>query len=395
MNLTIAQARQFILSKHGLLDKHKFIGKEGALEYIKQTGCLQFDPVDLCGQNAQISLNARVKNFTKSTLEELLYKDRLLFDYPDKNLSIIPIEFWPYFRRYRQIAIENGKHTEGMTQLEARTLKYIKENGPVSSGSLPLTGSIRWQSSIHWSGNWNGETKAARAVLEQLYSSGQLVIHHKKGTRKFYDLAENHIPEEILSAPDPLPDEFGHQKWRVLRRIGAVGLLWNRPSDAWLYIQNLTTPRRNEIFKALIEEGKILPTKVEGIDHILYIQKEDAILIERIKANHGFEERCELIAPLDCFMWDRKIIQAIFGFHYTWEIYTPPAKRKYGPYVLPLIYGENFAGRIEALRRGKNLEVKNIWLEPDIRKTKKMQTAINNCLKRFAAFNDCDLLIQI
>ena len=393
-SLTLPQARQLILQKHGLLGEHKFQNKEGALSYIRQTGCLQFDPVDLCGQNAQIVLQARVKGFTKSTLEELLYKDRQLVDYPDKNLSIIPVADWPYFQRYRDAAIAGGQRTEGMAELEAQALAYIRENGPVNSDELPLAGGIRWQSSIHWSGNWNGDTKASRAVLEHLYSTGKLIIHHKKGSRKFYDLAKKHIPTEILSAPDPLPDEFEHQKWRVLRRIGAVGLLWNRPSDAWLYIQNLSTPRRGEIFHALLEEKKIIPLTVEGIAQTLYIRAEDDPMLEAVLQNPSYKPRCELIAPLDCFMWDRKLIQALFGFHYAWEIYTPPEKRKYGPYVLPIIYGEGFAGRVEAVcdRKNKTLIVKNIWLEEGIKMTKKLQTAIGSCLKRFATFNHCDLM---
>ena len=394
--LTTPQARQFLLLKQGLLGPHKFAGKEGVMAYIHQTGCFQFDPVDLCGQNAQIMLQARVKDFTKATLEELLYKDRKLFDYPDKNLSILPVTDWPYFQRYRAAATEGGKQAQGMAELEAKTLAYIQEKGPVNSNDLPLEGGIRWQSSIHWSGNWNSETKASRAVLEQLYSTGQLIIHHKKGTRKYYDLAKNHIPKEILEAPDPLPDEFEHQKWRVLRRIGAIGLLWNRPSDAWLYIQDLSASRRGEVFRSLLEEGKITPITVEGLSHTLYCRSEDLSLIEAVKdatKPPNINPRCELLSPLDCFMWDRKIIKALFGYEYSWEIYTPAIKRKYGPYVLPLIYGQNFVGRVEALcdRKNKALIIKNIWYEEGVKHTKKLQAAVDNCLERFAKFNDCGL----
>ncbi|MCL2571557.1 MAG: winged helix DNA-binding domain-containing protein [Defluviitaleaceae bacterium] len=394
INLTNLQARRFLLLKHGLLGEHKFHGKQGIMAFIRQTGCFQFDPVDLCGQNAQIMLQARVKDFTKSMLEELLYVDRRLFDYPDKNLSILPVTDWPYFQRYRDTAIHGGRRFPGMEELEAKALAYIRENGPVSSSELPLEGGIRWHSSIHWSGAGNKETKASRAALEQLYSTGQLVIHHKKNTRKFYDLAENHIPKEILSAPDPHPDEIEHQKWRLLRRIGAIGLLWNRPSDAWLYIQGLDTTRRGKIFTALLEEEKIIPIKVEGISHTLYIQSGDLSLIETIKSGLEPKPRCEVISPLDCFIWDRKLIKAIFNYEYAWEIYTPPVKRKYGPYVIPLIYGESFAGRVEAIRdaKTKTLIIKNIWFEESIKQTKKMQTAIDSCLKRFTKFNDCELV---
>ena len=65
LTLTNKQARQFILLKHGLLGAHKFIGKQGALEFVRQAGCIQFDPVDSCGKNAELTLQSRVKNFIR------------------------------------------------------------------------------------------------------------------------------------------------------------------------------------------------------------------------------------------------------------------------------------------------------------------------------------------
>ena len=88
IHLTNLQARQFILLKQGLIGENKFIGKQGVLQYIQQSGCLQFDPVDICGKNAEISLQSRVKNFNKKMLYELLYNDRLLFDYPDDKSAL-------------------------------------------------------------------------------------------------------------------------------------------------------------------------------------------------------------------------------------------------------------------------------------------------------------------
>ena len=389
--LTRAQARRFLLLKHGLLGAHRFIGKPGALAFVRQVGCIQFDPVDVCGKNAELTLQSRVKGFTKGMLHELLYKDRALVDYPDKNLAIIPTEDWPYFSRYRRRAKENGARFEGLGALEERALSYITENGPVNSDTLPIEGNIRWHSSIHWSGNWAGETNAARAVLEQLYSTGELVIYDKSGARKRYDLAQRHIPPRILRAPEPLPDEFEHRKWRVLRRIGAVGLLWERPSDAWLNIDGLKADQRREAFSKLQEEGKILPVQVEGIRDLLYFRAEDEPLLLQAASDARFTPRCELIAPLDCMMWDRKLIRALFNFEYTWEIYTPAVKRKYGFYVLPLLYGEKFAGRVEAVadKKAGVLTVRHIWLEDGVRETKALQGAINRCLARFARFNGC------
>lgn len=121
ITLTNKQARHFMLLKHGLLGDYKFNGKQGTFDFVRQTGCIQFDPVDSCGKNAELTLQSRVKGFTKQTLYELLYNDRMLVDYPDKNLSIIPTEDWPYFERYRNAAREGGRRFKELKELEANT----------------------------------------------------------------------------------------------------------------------------------------------------------------------------------------------------------------------------------------------------------------------------------
>lgn len=101
VQLTREQARRFLLRRHGLLGGYRFEGKRGVLEFVKQEGCIQFDPVNVCGRSPELVLLSRVKAFTKQMLYELLYQDRVLIDYFDKNLSIFATEDWPYFECYR------------------------------------------------------------------------------------------------------------------------------------------------------------------------------------------------------------------------------------------------------------------------------------------------------
>lgn len=131
---------------------------------------------------------------------------------------------------------------------------------------------------------------------------------------------------------------------------------------------------------------------MEDLKDILFCRAEDLSIIETVLQKDDFKPRCELIAPLDCMMWDRKLIRALFGFDYSWEIYTPADKRKYGFYVLPLLYGDSFIGRVEAVSDKKSctLTVKNIWYEDGVKQTKKLQNAIERCIKRFAEFNICE-----
>ena len=380
-------AARFLLLKQGLFKAYLFEGKRGALDYVRQAGCIQYDPVDVVGKNAELTLQSRVKGFRKKDLYDLLYKERKLFDYTDKELSILPIEDWPYFERYRRLSKEKGKHFEGLNELEEEAKDYIRKHGPVSSSSLPIKGEIRWHSSIHWSGSWEGNpTRASRSVLEQLYTTGELVIHHKEKTRKFYDLAERRLPLSLLEQKDPLPDDFEHIKWRILRRISAVGLLWERNSPAFLGIPNLNTEKRKEAFDQLCQEEKITVVEIEGIRYPFYICQQDRKLLEAAK-EEGKSSRLEFLAPLDPMLWDRDLIKAVFGFDYSWEIYIPKEKRRYGYYVLPVLYGQRFIGRMEPILKDGRLEVKGLWLEKGVRKSKKLNRALNARLKRFAKFN--------
>ena len=389
--LPTIQARQFILAKQGLLGSYRFFGKAGAYDYIQQAGCIQYDPVDVCGKNAELTLQSRVKGFQKTMLEELLYRDRLLVDYADKELSIWPTKDWPYFSPYRERSRIHGDSFPGIIELEQEALSYIRSNGPVSSDTLPIEGETFWYSSMHWSGNWHKKSNAARSVLEQLYTDGTLVIHHKKGSRKFYDLAERCIDPALLSERSPCEDEKSLLCWRVFRRIGAVGLLWDKSSPALLGIQ-INADQRRQTFSALEASGKILPIRVEGIKSLFYYRSEDDALMQDVIAERvDRKPRLEFLAPLDPLLWDKAMIAALWDFHYSWEIYTPSDKRKYGYYTLPVLWGERFIGRIETVadHKGSTLRVKNIWFEPGIRMTKTIRSAIDRTLIRFSRFNDC------
>lgn len=391
--ITRQQARQFVLAKQGLLGEYRFTGKSGAYDYVRQAGCIQYDPVDVCGKNAELTLQSRVKGFKKSMLRELLYEDRMLVDYADKELSIWPVEDWPYFSSYRKRSRDLGKTFEGIAELRKQAIAYISKNGPVSSDMLPIEGEIFWHSSMHWSGNWDKKSPAARSILEQLYTDGELVIHHKKGSRKYYDLAVKHLPEAVLKAKNPCKDENSFLTWRVLRRIGAVALLWDKNSTAFLGLY-LKAEKRKEILKALTDAGKILPVTVEGLKPVFYYRAEDDDLMQSIiDGSADLKARMSFIAPLDPIMWDKSLINALWDFQYSWEIYTPVVKRKYGYYTLPILYGDSFIGRIETVAERKEgiLYVKGLWWEDGIRRTQKINKALEQALKRFASFNDCKL----
>ena len=168
-------------------------------------------------------------------------------------------------------------------------------------------------------------------------------------------------------------------------------MLWDRRSDAWLGI-DMAPEERNAAFARLEREGAITAIRAEGVRFPLYMLSADLPLFESVLSGESApRSRLEFLAPLDPMLWDRNLAEALWDFRYSWEIYTPPAKRKYGYYVLPMLWGDRFIGRIEpkADRKAGTLTVRNVWLEDGVRPTKKLAGLINGAVRRLAAFNGC------
>ncbi|MBR6569287.1 MAG: YcaQ family DNA glycosylase [Clostridia bacterium] len=393
MTITIEQARRFMLMKNGLLGAPALKGKDGVLEYVLQAGCVQFDPVDVCGKSHELALLARVKGFSRQMLWDLLYEDRALIDYFDKNMCIMLTQDWPSLGYMREHFRTHTRSRAEVEKVAGELMKIIRREGCVSSQELMAIlrreqmaeAGVDVDEKVDWP--W-GATSIARAALETLYFRGDLVIHHKTGTVKSYAIAADCLPQELLTAPSPFQNERERQMWQVMRRIGAVGMLWNAASDAWLGVDGLNAQARNEVFQSLMEVQVITPVQVEGLPRPLYVLTEDLPLLDRCSQPVTQDRTVRLLPPLDCMLWDRKLIMALFGFNYKWEIYTPEDQRRYGYYVLPVLCGERFAGRVEPVcDRGSNtLVIRHFWPEEGVTVNDRFLWALEDALRRLARF---------
>lgn len=393
--ITRRDARRFLLLRHGLLGERIYSGAEGVMDYIRRVGCVQFDPVNVCGRNADLALRARVKGYRTETLETLLYKERRLIDYWDKCMSIFPTEDRPHFERnrakWREHFAAEARYAdrtdafERSAKAESLVREELHRRGHASSADLECLGTAKVE---NWF--WGTPAKLSRTTLESMFYKGDLVVHSRQGTLRRYSLAEDVLPREILEAPDPCETAEQHIAFMVRRRIGAVGLLPNGASGAWNCVprvyENLSAEPRKLAFETLLTEGKITPVAVEGFRSPLYYPSEEEDILERACSRKEFAPRVELLPPLDCLLWDRKLIAQIFDFDYTWEIYTPPEKRKFGAYTLPVLCGENFTARVEPVVSGGTLTVRGFWREPGCRLSPE-RGALRAALEKLARFH--------
>lgn len=386
MRITKAQARRFLLMYHGLWTKPAFKGKEGILMYFRRVGCVQFDPLNIVGFNHELVLQSRIKGFKPEMLTDLLYKDRRLMDGWDKNMAIYPVEDWPYLQRVRQNHTQWFNDRTEIKEACQKVLDEIERRGPLSSDDLSEKQQVNW----FWA-----PTTLARAALESLFYSGQLVIHHKKRTRRFYDLPQRCLPKEICTMPDPFASLEAYYEWYVLRRVSGIGLLWNKAGDGWLGISGLKSQERNRAFASLLEKGLLTEVMVEGISAPLYFNSTYTDLMEEAIKDDKPSRKAFALAPLDNLIWDRRLINDMFGFEYRWEVYKPQDQRQYGYYVLPVLYGDRFVARFEPVRdKDGNLVIKNWWWEPRVKISQGMKTAVHRCLEDFRGFLGADAIIN-
>jgi uncharacterized protein YcaQ len=379
IELTKEQARRVLLAHQGLWPPHKLLGKEGVLCFVRHVGCIQYDPLNIVGTNPELVLQARVADFTPALLSELLYQERTLIDGWDKNVSIYGVEDWPYFARRRASLLRHyGDPSRPVVAVLPQVRAALDERGPLSSIDLDLNQQVSW--------SW-APTRIARAALESMYAWGEVVIHHRVNTRKVYDLTYRHLPPELLNAPDPFETEEQYHDWHVLRRIGCVGLLSMRGGDAWLGNRQIKAADRRASAARLLERDDILEARIEGLSGAFFLRSRDKGTLDVALAADPVP-CAAILAPLDNLMWDRRYLQEIFGFEYRWEVYKPAAERRWGYYVLPVLYGDRFVARFEPGRENREefLTIANWWWEPGVTRTGEMDSALAACFARFLRF---------
>jgi len=374
------QARLFLL-RHQHLGSSTLSGsKQSIYDYVRHVGCIQYDPLSITGHNHELVLQARIPGFTPELAQELLYKDRLLVDGWDKNMSIYCTEDWPYFQRGRDLAAARFEGNSELMTTVSRVRQELTERGPLSSLDLEGKDKINWA----WA-----PARLTRAALESMYFWGEVVVHHRVHTRRYYDFTANLLPASILELQDPNQTEDQYNDWYVLRRIGSIGLQWNRSGDGWLGIQGLKSKERTAAVQRLLHTDMIREVIVEGIKLPFYIRTTDTPQLEELlqeTRNPDEEYRASsfaaALAPLDNLLWDRELIRQLFDFEYRWEVYKPAAVRQYGYYVLPLLYGDRFVARFEPVMDKKSgvLTITNWWWEPGESLTPELTTALKEAI---------------
>jgi hypothetical protein len=336
---------------------------ESVLVVVDRLGSLQFDPLDVAGRNHDLVLQARVAGYRRDLTDELLYGRRLLFEAYNKALNLLPTRELPYYRITWQNGADGraGELVREQAALAEKVLAAITAEGPKCSSDFEREAAIDW---------WWGPTSAARAVLDALGVCGRLSLARRDGNRRYYDLTERLFPADVLETRIPEREQLRH---KLLSRYRGHGLLGSQGSGE-LWPGTGTAADRATLRRELLDRGEIVAVAVEGMRGERFIVGDELPLLAQAErevgevagGDAGEAPGCSFIAPLDPLLWDRGALEPLYDFDYRWEVYTPAAKRRWGYYVLPILFGDRLVGRIEPRidRAAKAVRILGLTWEP-------------------------------
>ena len=363
-HVSAATARRFLVLRHLLAPPRSLPAEpESVLRVVDRLGSLQFDPLEVAGRNHDLVLLARVAGYRRDWADHWLYEDRRLYETYNKSLNIVPVAELPLYRyvwdrsRKRHEAGAFDEHAPLVEELLTR----IREQGTLLPRDVGPRQAIDW----YWR-----PTNQVRAILEGLAEVGTLGIARREGNLRVYDLAERLFPEAVLKERRGEEEQQLHRQLARYRANGLLGASGNQ--ELWVGGMGYAADRAARR-ATLVEHGRLLPISVEGLKGERFVVAEDAdylVQAEREitagKPPGGAEPGVTFMAPLDPLCWDRDLLRRLFDFDYVWEVYVPEAKRRWGYYVLPILYGDRLVGRIEPRldRREGALRIVGLWWEP-------------------------------
>lgn len=330
-------ARRFIIRKQHL----DASPQPSMLDVIRDLGCLQLDPIRKVERPHRLILWSRLGQHDPAELDRLRWQSRDLFEYWAHAASLVLSEEYPVHATNMQHARQRKRSQDWLDEhnlhaLRDHVLQRLQDDGALQASDFEHEGAT----AEHFSG-WTSN-RAINRMLDFMWTTGDILVSHRQGNQRYWDLAERCLPGWVQREPlSPVEATY----FSLQKAVKGLGLAQGKAQINYAYTRNRYWHFADAL-KRLQSEGRIVTVQVQGWDGEWWLHAEDLPLLEQIEAG-DFQPRTTLLSPFDNLICDRARTEQIWDFHYRIEIYVPKDKRQYGYYVLPILHGERLIGRMD------------------------------------------------
>lgn len=333
-----AAARLFLRRQRLSDPRSQALTADTLSDFAAAAGGIQLDSINVVERAHRLTLWSRFGAYDAARLDELVYGERLLFEYWAHAACLVPRAHLPAWRRMMLGYRTRDTGWSAWLKKNKRTVEAVeaavREKGPLSGRDLPRP--KRRKPGPGW---WDWD--AVAHALHYLWMSGRLGVHSRTNFHKRYDLAERVIPG--LASVEPLsPEEF--RRWHVRTSLAAMGAATEKDLAGYLSFPRLPRAERRKALVSLIKEGSAVELALEGSSERWFALATD---LPELEHPGPAPKGTTFLSPFDSLLWHRPRAVALFGYDYKIEVYTPAAKRRFGYYVLPILHEGSLVGQLD------------------------------------------------
>lgn len=390
LSASLESVRRLAITKQHLAGKlPSRVTSNAVLSVVRDLGYVQWDPVTVVAPSHLLTFWARVGDFRPSVLEKLLWQEKTLFQHWTPMASLVLTEDYPLYlslmRRYPDSLSHSwGNHRERAKRFLAqhsnlrRKILHELTKGPRSIGDFEDHHRSRSNE-----GGWSAGSDVSYMLFHLMMSGDVMVVGHR-GNQNIWGLSEDFLPD---SADRNALSEQDFEREAAQRALRALGTA--TPREIELYFVRGRYESIHRTLARLEDESLIHRVVVEGIGgrDQRFIHHLDVPILETLAADR-FEPRLSLVPPFDNLLYSQARGVRLFGFDYVREQFLPKEKRRFGTYVLPIVWGEKLIGRIDPRldKESRTLLIHGVHAEPDAPRDRDVAARIGETISRLARF---------